>query len=123
MKPMPENLGRFPCQRQPCLEMINFKTGERSCNVCDRHLKALPRPIDVSRRYLGTVKLRRGPGWPVKPECEGLEGTRAVFIPAWRISAEDHSLYAGEWAMLTPDGWPTVWLASGDLTDIKDLTE
>ncbi len=68
---------------------------------------------------IATVRIRRGPGWAVKPEAEALEGRTHRFTYGWRIRAP--SIYAGEIAwIVAPEGWPEdapLWIASGDLVE------
>lgn len=76
--------------------------------------------IHFSRCYRCTVAIRRGPGWPVKPEAEAIDGLTRVFQASWVIGTDDHSLYVGEWAMLIEPSqdWPRDaphWIATGDL--------
>ena len=73
--------------------------------------------IQLCGRYVATVRMRRGPTWPVKSGLEGLDGLRLTVEAKWRIGPGDHSLYLGEWAMYSPELEPfgLVWLASGDL--------
>lgn len=71
--------------------------------------------------YVGTVRIRRGSGWVIKPEAEVIDGLPARFMCAWRITANDSDLYAGEWAMQplnTTFPWPVAWVASGDIENL-----
>jgi hypothetical protein len=69
--------------------------------------------------YVATVRIRRGPGWDVKPEAEALDGRRMRFLASW-CNGEDER-YAGEWAMMPVERVPWIaWVASGDLVDITE---
>lgn len=79
-----------------------------------------------------TVKVRRGPGWDVKPEGNCIDGQRVRLQYAWPIEEGDHSAYQGETAWMPlnrdlmegrwPRNWPA-WLASGDLVDIEPIRD
>lgn len=70
--------------------------------------------------YQATVRLRRGEGWEVKPEAEGVDGETFIFRAGWLI---EDGMYEGEWAMLFEKGGPPetfFWVASGDLDVISE---
>ena len=73
------------------------------------------------RFYTATIKLRRGPGWHVKPECESTDGMRVLVSVGWQID-EEGSIYFGEYAMIVEDAFdlPMGWVASGDLVDWQE---
>lgn len=79
------------------------------------------RELDVVE---ATVKIRRGPGWGVKPEAEELDGLTLRLMASWRMTEDDTSIYVGEFAMTPHDDrsarlLPLTWIASGDITDIR----
>ncbi len=79
--------------------------------------------IELHRTYTGTVRIRRGGQWRVKPECEHMEGM-SVTVRAWRPIETDDGRYAGEYAMVIEPfdpSLPITWLASGDL-DLDEPT-
>lgn len=84
-----------------------------------------PEPVQEAPDYDSTkkmrVKLRRGPGFKVKPEAEQIDGKDFVFRYGWLM---EDGLYKGETAWLPygityPAKAPS-WLASGDLVNTKD---
>ena len=79
--------------------------------------------MEQFEKYEATVRTRRDPKYgKVRPEMDDLDGTRAVFSVGWYIEAEDRKAYAGEYAMITPQGWRVPWIASGDLFDLEKLS-
>ncbi len=75
---------------------------------------------DQFKKY--KVKIRRGPGWEVKPDAELIDGKVFEFTNGWVMDEKDTSIYIGETAMLPHDDtWPYCeigWLASGDLEEV-----
>lgn len=67
--------------------------------------------------YRVRVKLRRGPEWRLKPGVEAIDGREITVCVQWRITEEDSSIYAGEWALGSPDleDVGITWVASGDV--------
>lgn len=79
--------------------------------------------IERYKYYKAVINNRVGPGWHVKPECEGMDGAPVIVSTGWLI--DDISMYEGEWAMLIEgDGrkdFPISWIASGDLKDVEEI--
>jgi hypothetical protein len=74
----------------------------------------------MKRRAYATVKIRRGEGWPVKPEAEQLDGRHHLFIYGCKVGDDSDPRYAGETLWVADkEGWPDdceiVFIASGDL--------
>jgi hypothetical protein len=55
----------------------------------------------------------------LRPGMADYIGTEATFEAGWRIDDEDGGPYVGQWAMLTPRGWPCVWVPLCDLVDVR----
>lgn len=81
--------------------------------------------FDQYQTYWVRIQLRRSPEYCVKPTCELLNGRRLRLEVLWRITPEDSSLYAGEWALgprredlKTRHAFELAritWIASGDV--------
>lgn len=60
----------------------------------------------------------------MKPQAEALDGGEIVVSTGWKV---DDGIYVGEWAMIIEDTpildpeREVLWLASGDLTDLRRL--
>lgn len=83
-----------------------------------------PPGFERLRTYAATIRLRRDLGRAVRPDCEAMDGLRVTVQAGWRMDEDDK--YPGEWAMLFPStqrGFPVHWIASGDLTDIEELSQ
>lgn len=90
---------------------------------CDCSLSPIHHPPPMSRYFemkAFRVKLRRGPGWKVKPEAECLDGEVFHFQHGWVVES---GKYEGETAWIGyrdssyPPSAPT-WIASGDLEEV-----
>jgi len=71
------------------------------------------------------VKIRRGPGWRVKPEAEQIDGKTYTFFEAWL--SNKHDPYPGERVWMPCDdkypGSAPAWIAEGDLERVDDNEE
>lgn len=79
--------------------------------------------IERFQKYTATVKMRRDPRFgSIRDRLDAYDGMRFETRALWKIDcAEDefaNKAYDGEFAMETPKGWPILWIASGDLTNI-----
>lgn len=72
--------------------------------------------------YRATVKLRRGDGFVVRPECEEDDGKDVVLSSGWKFEDGEREQYRGEWAMVDNSRQLGVaWIASGDLIDMQEV--
>jgi len=71
------------------------------------------------------VKIRRGPGWGVKPGAEQIDGRVYVFLQGWM--SDDDDPYPGERVWIPSDeNYPKfapAWIAEGDLERVDDNEE
>lgn len=82
--------------------------------------------IDQLKKYQATVKLRHNANLgAVRPEMNEYDGVTATFRPLWIIDCREDEYanrgYDQEWAMECPQDWPIIWIASGDLINIKEM--
>ena len=58
----------------------------------------------------------------LRPGVAEYIGRCGLFRTGWLITAEDETPYTGEWAMLTPEGWPCAWVPLLDLQLVSDTS-
>lgn len=79
--------------------------------------------IERFHTYRVRVCVRRGRRFRVKPAAQALDGRTITVTAGWPIGESDSALYAGEWALRSPELEPygITWIASGDVEVLEEV--